>query len=664
MDFRALASKVATEVGVDPAVFTRLVQNESSFNPNAKSKKGATGLAQLMPDTARELGVDINDPEQNLRGGATYFKQQIDRFGSPELALAAYNAGPEAVQKAGGIPDFPETKSYVQKIMGGPDKLPTAEELWSDFDVAGQTPNKGVTVFTPKNEPSDSTELPSAKEPSDSTKLPSAKELWATFGEEKPNALKPNTTMDALKGGASGLIGGIAGIAGQGGDLERQIRGTVLNSALNIGNAGANLLHRPGITPQAMQNIQALSNKAPTIIPSSQPVMQDTQSMFGSPQTKTGKYIHSIATMAPAVLGGEGGIIARGLRAIVPGVASEAAGQMTQGKPYEQAARIAGALAGGAGSGVVEGMGARMAADKANTASTPAIDALKTQSGELYEKAKSLGVVVKPDNFKQFSTTLAGDLKKEGIDKTLTPAASRAIVRIQEVTKKGEPVSFDAIDTLRKVASIAGESVVKADRRMGRIIVDKIDDYVDSLTPKNVISGDPSQAASTISAARDLWKTASKSSTIKDVITKAEANAGDFNIKLDTALRNQFKKLSNNERGMSRFNPVEQEAIKKAASSGTMSDILHMVGNLAPTNLIKAGIEGSLGHFTGGIGYVVPVAGAIAKSASIANTTRNARLASELVRRGGKTPNVAAPVSMNPAMIAAALASRQQGQTQ
>lgn len=482
--------------------------------------------------------------------------------------------------------------------------------------------------------------------------------------QEIINHLNPVSKFDVLKGGASGLISGIAGIAGQGGDLERQVRGTVLNSALNLGNAGANLLRRPGITPQAMQNIQAVSNKAPTVMPSSQPVMQDTQRMLGSPQTTGGRYAQTIASMAPAAFGGEGGLVTRAARAIVPGVASEAVGQMTEGTKYERPARVAAALIGGAGVGAAKGIGTRMAADKANTVSTPTIDALKTQSGELYEKAKSLGIVVKPDNFKQFSTTLAGDLKKEGIDKTLTPAASRAVVRIQEITKNGEPVSFDAIDTLRKVASIAGESVVKADRRMGRIIVDKIDDYVDSLTPKNVISGDPAQAASTISAARDLWKTASKSSTIKDIITKAEANAGDFNIKLDTALRNQFKKLSNNERGMSRFSPVEQDAIKKAASSGTMSDILHMVGNLAPTNLIKAGIEGSLGHFTGGIGYVVPVAGATAKSVSIANTNRNARLASELVRRSGKTPNVAAPVSMNPAIIAAALAARQQGQTQ
>ena len=195
---------------------------------------------------------------------------------------------------------------------------------------------------------------------------PDAGSAKVATSAQPPAASKPSTAMDILKGGASGLISGIAGIAGQGGDLERQIRGTVLNSALNLGNAGANLLRRPGITPQAMQNIQAVSNKAPTIIPSSQPVMQDTQRMLGSPQTTSGKYAQAIASMAPAAFGGGGGLVTRAARVIVPGVASEAAGQMTQGKPYEQAARIAGALAGGAGVGTAEGIGARMAADKAN----------------------------------------------------------------------------------------------------------------------------------------------------------------------------------------------------------------------------------------------------------------------------------------------------------
>ena len=90
---------------------------ESAFNPAARSSVGAIGLGQLMPDTARALGVDPHDPEENLRGSAGYLLAQLARFGSRELALAAYNAGPEAVAVYAGIPPYPETVAHVQRVM-------------------------------------------------------------------------------------------------------------------------------------------------------------------------------------------------------------------------------------------------------------------------------------------------------------------------------------------------------------------------------------------------------------------------------------------------------------------------------------------------------------------------------------------------------------------
>ena len=90
---------------------------ESAFNPTARSPVGAIGLGQLMPDTARALGVDPHDPEANLRGSARYLLAQLARFGSPELALAAYNAGPEAVASHHGIPPYRETVAHVQRVM-------------------------------------------------------------------------------------------------------------------------------------------------------------------------------------------------------------------------------------------------------------------------------------------------------------------------------------------------------------------------------------------------------------------------------------------------------------------------------------------------------------------------------------------------------------------
>lgn len=113
-----VAKAAARRHGIPEDLFLRLVQQESGWNPAAKSHKGATGLAQLMPGTADALGVDESDPHQNLDGGARYLRMQYDRFGSWRLALAAYNAGPEAVEKHGGIPPYAETKGYVRAILG------------------------------------------------------------------------------------------------------------------------------------------------------------------------------------------------------------------------------------------------------------------------------------------------------------------------------------------------------------------------------------------------------------------------------------------------------------------------------------------------------------------------------------------------------------------
>ena len=128
MDYRQAARHAARKHGLDPDMFVRMIQQESSFNPNAVSPKGAGGLGQLMPETAKELGVDPSNPLQNLDGSARYLRQQMDRFGSPSLALAAYNAGPARVAKAGGIPNIAETQNYVRAILGKKEQVNMAQQ--------------------------------------------------------------------------------------------------------------------------------------------------------------------------------------------------------------------------------------------------------------------------------------------------------------------------------------------------------------------------------------------------------------------------------------------------------------------------------------------------------------------------------------------------------
>jgi soluble lytic murein transglycosylase-like protein len=118
--YDALIEQAAARNGVDPAILHGLIQQESAFNPNSTSSAGAAGLTQLMPGTASSLGVaNPLNPAESIEGGARYLSQMMGKFsGNTTDALAAYNAGPGAVQKYGGVPPYAETQSYVSKVLG------------------------------------------------------------------------------------------------------------------------------------------------------------------------------------------------------------------------------------------------------------------------------------------------------------------------------------------------------------------------------------------------------------------------------------------------------------------------------------------------------------------------------------------------------------------
>jgi len=117
--YGAEITAAAKKYGLDPALLAGLVKQESGFNPNAGSPAGARGLTQLMPGTAAGLGVtNVLDPAQSLEGGAKYLRQQLDAFGGDVTrALAAYNAGPGAVKRYGGVPPYAETQNYVRAVQ-------------------------------------------------------------------------------------------------------------------------------------------------------------------------------------------------------------------------------------------------------------------------------------------------------------------------------------------------------------------------------------------------------------------------------------------------------------------------------------------------------------------------------------------------------------------
>jgi soluble lytic murein transglycosylase-like protein len=127
---------------LDPRLVRALIQAESGYNVKAVSNKGAIGLMQLMPETASELNIrNPYDPDQNIQGGTKYLRQMLDHFaGKVELAIAAYNAGPGAVEKHGGIPPFAETRDYVRRVLA----------LWRGADLSLPVAT-AATILLPGN---------------------------------------------------------------------------------------------------------------------------------------------------------------------------------------------------------------------------------------------------------------------------------------------------------------------------------------------------------------------------------------------------------------------------------------------------------------------------------------------------------------------------------
>ena len=128
-DIDEIVDTFSSKYNIDGDFIKAIIKQESGFNPNATSKKGAMGLMQLMPATAKSLGViNAYNPWENVEGGVKYLKGLMDRFNNDEkLALAAYNAGPNAVKKYGGIPPYKETQNYVNSIMSAYNKIKEAK---------------------------------------------------------------------------------------------------------------------------------------------------------------------------------------------------------------------------------------------------------------------------------------------------------------------------------------------------------------------------------------------------------------------------------------------------------------------------------------------------------------------------------------------------------
>ena len=185
---KATIVKHAIEMGVDPAIALSIARKESGFRHEARSSHGAVGVFQLMPSTARRMGYNPYSLNENIKAGITYYKKMYNMFGSVELALAAYNAGPGNVKKYNSIPPYGETRRFVSKIMTDVNR----QKHTPDPAVVRARQNAYVAqkpkTVTPKV----------AVHKASAPRVMDAKELQAEVLEEKPIELKLETLSVAI----------------------------------------------------------------------------------------------------------------------------------------------------------------------------------------------------------------------------------------------------------------------------------------------------------------------------------------------------------------------------------------------------------------------------------------------------------------------------------
>lgn len=175
---KATIVKHAIEMGVDPAIALSIARTESGFRHEARSSHGAVGVFQLMPSTARRMGLNPYSLNDNIKGGIMYYKKMYNMFGSVELALAAYNAGPGNVKKYNAIPPFGETRRFVSKIMSDVNRQKAAPDpIVAKVRSGAYSAQKPAGVIKPASAP----------------KLIDAKDLQVEILEEKPIELKLET---------------------------------------------------------------------------------------------------------------------------------------------------------------------------------------------------------------------------------------------------------------------------------------------------------------------------------------------------------------------------------------------------------------------------------------------------------------------------------------
>ena len=354
---------------------------------------------------------------------------------------------------------------------------------------------------------------------------------------------------------------------------------------------------------------------------------------FPQPETQTERALQ----VGGGALGGVGGQVGA-LGQLAQTAASPVARGVAQTLSQQPARQVAAALPVGATSqyvaeetgsptlGMATGIAAGIpfAMGAKGTLQAPTVQELKGQAGQQYKFAEDVGALFKQKPYNQFASNLEKTLTKEGLDKTLQPRVFAALERIKDT--KGGNVSLENMEILRRISQAAGSSADASERRLASILVDNLDDFVETAQPGQLAKGS-SEAVRALTDARDLWKRAKKTEIIDDLVSSADlrAEANFSQSGMENALRRKLVNLADNSKALRAFTKEEQNAIKVAAKGGPTQNLLRFVGKLAPTGIVSGGGSVGLGYLAGGpIGAIgLPLAGGIARQGATQLGLRN-----------------------------------------
>lgn len=327
-----------------------------------------------------------------------------------------------------------------------------------------------------------------------------------------------------------------------------------------------------------------------------------------------------------------------GAGAVLGGEAGEAVGGEAGRQIGSLAGSIAAPIAGAAVSQAPSALASRIANSQEASLikeAAPTIDRLKSSAREVYKEIDDLGAVVDSGRVTGLVRDLNSTIKGEGFNRRIHPKVDAALKEIS--TKTGKNLKVTELDVLRKVARSAAASIEPEEKRLGSMIVGKIDDFMDNIKPDDLIGGQADNVGEKYRHARQLWQRARKAEDIESIFDKAKNQASGF----ENGLRTQFRSLLNNKKKISSYSKEEVEAIQKVVRGGGVENAAKAIGKFGfSEGQATSMLLGSLGvaggaAVGGGAGAVaVPLIGQVSKNLAQKLTRNNAELVSNLVRAG------------------------------